>query len=141
MKQFILPFVLPLLKGGDPSKPNNYRPISKLCILAKVFERLVSDQLKDFLERNDILSRHQSGFRKKHSTVSAALKVLNDILEALDLRKLCVALFIDLSKAFDTVDHEILVDTLHKIGLSEHSVFWFRNYLMDRSQCVQMAGS
>lgn len=120
---------------------NNYRPISTLCILAKVFERLVSNQLKDFLEETSILSRYQSGFRKKHSTVSAALKVLNDIIEALDLKKVCAALFIDLSKAFDTVDHNILIDTLHKVGLSEHAVSWFRNYLSGRSQCVRIAGS
>ena len=77
-------FVLPLLKGGKPSEVNNYRPISKLCILAKVFERLVSDQLKEFLDFNNILSPFQSGFRKRHSTVTAALMVLNDFIHALD---------------------------------------------------------
>lgn len=94
-------FVTPLLKGGEPTNVNNYRPISKLCILAKLFERIISDQLKEFLESNNILSL-QSGFRKQHSTITAALKVLNDLIEAMDSKKYCVALFIDLSKAFDT---------------------------------------
>lgn len=95
-------FVTPLLKGGEPTNVNNYRPISKLCILAKLFERIISDQLKEFLESNNILSPLQSGFRKQHSTITATLKVLNDLIEAMDSKKYCVALFIDLSKAFDT---------------------------------------
>ena len=97
-------------------------------------------QLKDFLDTHGLLSRHQSGFRKKHSTITAALKVVNDIIEALDCRKYCAALFIDLSKAFDTVDHAILSNCLHQIGLSGQAVKWFSNYLTGRSQCVQSAG-
>ena len=134
-------YVLPLLKGGDPTVLNNYRPISKLCVLAKVLEKCVSDQLKDFLDVNNILSQHQSGFRKRHSTITATLKVVNDIIESLDCKKYCAAVFIDLSKAFDTVDHVTLVDRLLKIGLSRQAVDWFSNYLSVRTQCVQFAGS
>ncbi len=134
-------YVLPLLKGGDPSVVNNYRPISKLCALSKVLEKLVSEQLKGFLDANGLLSHHQSGFRKQHSTITAAIKVVNDIIEALDGRKYCAALFIDLSKAFDTVDHVILADRLHKMGLSDQAVNWFSNYLSGRTQCVLAAGS
>ncbi len=110
-------YVLPLLKGGDPTTINNYRPISKLCVLAKVLEKLVSEQLKDYLFFvNCLLSQYQSGFRKHHSTITAALKVVNDILDALVSKKYCAALFIDLSKAFDTIDHVILLNRLHSIG-------------------------
>lgn len=133
--------VTPLLKGGDPSILNNYRPISKLCILSKLLECLIGEQLKEFLNINDILSPFQSGFRKQHSTISAALKVINDITGALDNRKIYAALFIDLSKAFDTVDHCILVNSLVSIGLSKHSVDWFANYLSGRTQSVRVAGS
>uniref|UniRef100_A0A3B4Z3D2 Reverse transcriptase domain-containing protein n=1 Tax=Stegastes partitus TaxID=144197 RepID=A0A3B4Z3D2_9TELE len=129
--------VLPLLKGGDPTSLNNYRPISNLSALSKVLERLVSNQLKDFLNANNILSPYQSGFRKQHSTIMASLKVVNDIIEALDTKKLCTALFIDLSKAFDTVDHFILKQRLLNIGLSEQAVGWFENYLSERTQCVK----
>ena len=124
--------VLPLLKGGDPTLLNNYRPISKLSILAKVLERLVNDQVKDYLSLNNILSPFQSGFRKQHSTATAAIKVINDIVEAMDAKKYCAALFIDLSKAFDTVDQSISCQRLSTIGMSDHAVGWFSNYFSGR---------
>lgn len=133
-------FVLPLLKGGDPSSLNNYRPISKLCVLAKVLEKLVSEQLKDFLNLNNTMAQYQSGFRKQHSTITAGTKVVNDIIEALDDKKYCAALFIDLSKAFDTVDHITLLNKLFDIGLSSQAVGWFKNYLTARTQRVHTAG-
>ena len=80
-------FVFPLLKGGDPTVLNNYRPISKLSVLAKVMETLVNEQLKEFLTINNILSNFQSGFRKKHSTTTAALKVVNDFIDSLDKKQ------------------------------------------------------
>lgn len=133
-------FVLPILKGGDPAILNNYRPISNLSVLAKILEALVANQLKDFLNTNAILSTSQSGFRKQHSTISAALKVVNDISGALDKKQHCASLFIDLSKAFDTVDHDILKTRLHNSGLSEQAVAWFSNYLSNRSQCIRYDG-
>jgi len=72
-------FVVPLSKGGDPSQLDNYRPISKLCIISKILEKLVSEQLTQYLNINNILSTNQSGFRKGYSTCTAVLKVLNDI--------------------------------------------------------------
>uniref|UniRef100_A0A669EJS2 Reverse transcriptase domain-containing protein n=1 Tax=Oreochromis niloticus TaxID=8128 RepID=A0A669EJS2_ORENI len=129
--------VTPILKGGDPAILTNYRPISNLCVLAKVLESLVSEQLKEFLYSKEILSKLQSGFRKQHSAVTAATKVINDILVALDKKQHCASLFIDLSKAFDTVDHAILKQRLLLLGLSRHVVSWFTNYLSDRTQCTK----
>lgn len=118
-------FVLPLLKRGDPSILNNYRPISNLSVLVKILESLVSAQLKDFLYTNDIF------------TITAALKVVNDIPVGLDKKQHCAALFLDLSKAFDTVDHDVLKLRLLNSGLSEEAVSWFSNYLSNRSQCIR----
>ena len=131
--------VVPLLKGGDPANPNNYRPISKLSVLGKILEGLISNQLKEFLSKNCILNDLQSGFRKKHGTVTATMKVLNDIT-AIDEKEHCAALFLDLSKAFDTVDHSVLLQKLVNIGFSSKSVKWFENYLSDRTQSVQADG-
>ena len=133
-------YVFPLLKGDDCTLLNNYRPISKLSILAKVLERLVNDQVKDYLSQNNILSLFQSGFRKQLSTATAAIKVINDMLEAMDAKKYSDALFIDLSKASDTVDHSILRQRLSTIGMSHRAVGWFSNYLSNRKQCVQSDG-
>ena len=106
-------FMVPLLKGGDPTILNNYRPIPKLSVLVKVLESLVSDQLKNFVNSYNVLSDFQSDFRKGHSTTSAALKVLNDV-ESMDNKQHCAALFSDLSKAFDTVDHIVIKQRLYR---------------------------
>lgn len=107
-------FVLPLLKSGDPLALDNYRPISRLSVLAKLYESLINEQLK----KNCILSCTQSGFRQGHSTITAVTSVTNDIVNVLDNKKSCAALFIDLSKAFDTVDHHLLLQRLQNIGFS-----------------------
>ncbi len=88
-------YVQPLFKGGDPTVLNNYRPISKLSILSKVLESLVNDQLKEFLSSKNALSEFQSGFRKKHSTSTAIIKVLNDLMVSLDNKNHSAALFIE----------------------------------------------
>lgn len=129
-------FILPLLKGSDPAFLNNYKPTSNLSV--KILEGPVSDQLKEFLYTNAILSAYQSGFRgKKHSTISAAMKVVNDISVALDNKHHCASLFINLSKAFDKANHDILKCRLFNIGLLEQAVAWFSNYLSNKSQCIK----
>ncbi|XDV21754.1 hypothetical protein PO909_026778 [Leuciscus waleckii] len=130
--------VTPLLKGRDPEDPNNYRPISRLPVLAKVFESLINDQLKQYLSANNILHDYQSGFRTGHSTITAAMSVSNDIITSLDSKKSRAALFVDLSKAFDSVDHNLLLQRLRFIGLSEAALNWFENDLSDRTQCVSV---
>ena len=122
-------FALPLLKGGDGSE------LDKLSCLAKILESLVNRQLQYFLSVNNTLSSKQSGFRPKHSTITATVCVVNYITNALDNRKYCAALFIDLSKAFDPVDHVILLGKL-SIGLGLDACRWFHDYLKDRSQAV-----
>lgn len=127
------------MEGGDPSLLDNYRPISKLSVLPKVLESLVSRQLKTYFQEN-ILNGMQSGFRSGHSTVSVTLKILNDIHCALDKKLHYVSVFIDLSKAFDTVDHAVLVQRLKCCGITGHALDWFINYLSNRTQCVMADG-
>ncbi len=129
--------VLPLFKGGDQADPNSYRPISILPCVSKVFEKLVNKQLTGYLDMYGILSGLQSGFCSGHSCVTATLKVLNDITSALDAEQHCAAIFIDLAKAFDTVDHSILLDRLSSIGVTNHSLSWFSHYLSHRVQRVR----
>ncbi len=109
--------------------------------MAKVLESLVNSQLRHFLEVNNILQPQQSGFRPAHSTITAAALVVNDIINSPDNRLHCAVLFIDLSKAFDTVDHNILLSKLVSLGFDNSSINWFRNYLSGRTQAVVADGS
>ncbi len=108
--------------------------------MAKVLESLVNVQLRDFLEVNNILQPQQSGFRPGHSTITAVTLVVNDIVNSLDNRKHSAALFIDLSKAFDTVDHNILLNKLISLGFDNSSINWCSNYLTGRTQAVLADG-
>lgn len=101
-----------------------------------MFESLINEQLKRYLTENSILNPMQSGFRQGHSTVTAVTVVTNDILNGLDNKKSCAAIFIDLSKAFDTVDHHHLLERLQITGFSSTVLRWFSNDLSGRTQCI-----
>uniref|UniRef100_A0A8K9VC74 Reverse transcriptase domain-containing protein n=1 Tax=Oncorhynchus mykiss TaxID=8022 RepID=A0A8K9VC74_ONCMY len=131
--------VIPLFKGRDTLDPNCYRPISILPCLSKVFESLVNKQITDHLESHQF-SAVQSGFRGGHGCTSAMLKVLNDIITAIDKRQYCAAVLIDLAKAFDSVNHHILIGRLSSLGFSNDCLAWFTNYFADRVQCVKSEG-
>ena len=128
--------MLPIHTCGDTNDLDNYRPISRLPCLAKILESLINVQLCSSLSDNCILNVNQSGFRPGHSTTTAATLVVNDIVNALDAKKSCASLFIDLSKTFDTVDHSVLQKKLSRIGLGYTACLWFQSYLSDRTQAI-----
>ena len=133
--------VQPLLKKSnlDASLPENYRPISKLPFFSKILEKTVEKQLVQTLELHRVFDRFQSGFRKLYSTETALLKVSNDILMAADAGDCSVLVLLDLSAAFDTVDHHILIQRLdHLVGISGTALEWFSSYLTDRSLSVSV---
>ncbi len=131
----------PLLKKPtlDSSVLDNYRPISKLPFLAKLLEKVVLNQLSTFLNGNNLFYKFQSGFRSQHSTETALLKVSNDLLLSVDAGNCAVLVLLDLSAAFDTVDHAILLDRLQEWGGIEGIVLeWFSSYLHGRSFAVEL---
>lgn len=131
--------VIPIYKSGDMSSLNNYRPISLLPAFSKLLEKLMYNRLINFIEANNILYKHQYGFRKKHSTIHPILHLLSHVSEASNKinRELTMAIFIDLKKAFDTISHDILINKLNKYGIRGVANNWIKSYLTNRKQFVQ----
>uniref|UniRef100_A0A8C6NY71 Reverse transcriptase domain-containing protein n=1 Tax=Nothobranchius furzeri TaxID=105023 RepID=A0A8C6NY71_NOTFU len=127
--------VRPLLEKSnlDFNDFNNFRPVSNLPFLSKILEKLVLIQLNDFINHQHVLEKFQSGFRVNHST-----KILNDFRTNFDARRVTVLVLLDLSAAFDTVEHTILLTRLKKIGLSGAVHSWFTSYLTDRTFMVSL---
>ena len=128
--------ILPLYKKGDPELLTNYRPISVLPFFSKIFEKIVYNQLISYLDMKLILYNYQFGFRKKFSTEMAVSFLVNKISEAFDKGDYAVSIFLDLSKAFDTVNHQILFSKLFHYGIRGSALDWFKSYMSDRHQYV-----
>lgn len=128
--------VTPIFKSGEKDVSTNYRPISVLPALSKIFERAAQQQLLWHLERNRLLASEQSGFRPRHSTATSLLRLTNDINRAIDDGMTTAAVFLDVSKAFDTVPHGRLLLKLQRLGVSGTELDWFSSYLSGRSQLV-----
>ena len=135
--------VTPIIKkpGLDPEDVKSYRPISNLTYMSKLIERMVCRQVTSFLEGNGLLPKHQSGFRARHSTETAVLKVLSDILAAADDGRVTLLGLLDMSAAFDTVDHQILLHRLESsFGLTGNVLSWLTSFLDGRTQQVVFNG-
>jgi hypothetical protein len=130
--------IIPIFKHGDSLDANNYRPISLLSNFNKIFEKLMCKRMESFIEASNILSSSQYGFRKAHSTQHAVLDLLNVIQTNMDKSLFSCGIFIDLKKAFDTVDHSILLSKLNYYGFRGIINQWFSSYLQGRTQSTQI---
>ena len=129
--------VVPVFKNkGSNQNLNNYRPIALLSNIDKIFEKLVHKRMTSFLDKHEIISNHQFGFRKKHSTSLSLITLTEKIRKDLDEGKFSCGVFIDLQKAFDTVDHNILLRKLEHYGIRGITNKWFESYLSNRKQYV-----
>jgi hypothetical protein len=133
--------VIPIFKNkGSSLQFNNYRPISLLSNIDKIFEKLVHSRLISFLDKYKVLYNKQFGFRKHHSTAHTLISLTEEIRKSLDSGRFSCGVFIDLQKAFDTVDHMILLDKLNKYGVRGLANSWFKSYLSNRKQFVSILG-
>lgn len=131
--------VTPIFKqGGDELNVNDYRPISLLSIFSKILEKLVAKNLKEFLISNEILSDYQFGFQDGNSTSHPMMHLLNRVGQAMNNNEYTVAVFLDLSKAFDCIPVNGILKKLQKIGIHGNKLKWFENYLFRRRQFVQI---
>lgn len=129
--------VIPVYKSGVKEDVNNYRPISLISAVAKVFERIVYDQLYEYVSKNNLLSNAQSGFRPSHSSATALLDATIEWFNNMDQGRLNSVVYLDLAKAFDTVDHDILIHKLSLYGVCDSSLNWFKSYITNRVQrCI-----
>ena len=130
--------VIPIYKKDDPTQVTIYRPISLLPVLSKVIEKTIAKQLSGYFEDNKLFNQNQYGFRPGHSTEHAALELVDKITYKMDNNETPINIFLDLSNAFDTIDHNILLDKLKYYGLDDIAIKLFRSYLTNRYQYVQI---
>ena len=128
--------VIPIHKGGSTEDVNNFRPISLLSIFDKIIEKVIQRKLYHFLEHHEILFENQFEFRKNNSTSYAIMEITESIKESIDSGNFGCGIFIDLKKAFDTVNHEILLKKLQHYGVRGSMLDWFTSYLTGRKQYV-----
>ena len=129
--------VTPVFKANEKYLFENYRPISVLTCFSKLLEKLMYTRLISHIEKQQILSKHQYGFRRNRSTEHAIIELTEKISKAIDEGKYTIGIFLDLSKAFDTVNHEILLKNLEYYGIRGSCLKWFENYLHERTQIVK----
>lgn len=130
--------ILPIYKSGDKHVVSNYRPISILPALSKIFEKLLNSRLMSFLNAQNLLANEQFGFRPGRSTEDAVLKLSQTVSEALDEKRKCMGIFLDLAKAFDTVSVPILVEKLDRLGIRGNCLKLFKDFLSHRTQRVKI---
>ena len=128
----------PLYKKEAKTKPKNYRPISLLPLLSKIIERIIHDQTQEFLDKNNILYKYQSGFRKHHSTDTCLSYLTDKVKIGFEEGLLTGMVLIDFQKAFDTIDHSILLEKMSCLGFAGKTIAWYTSYLTDRSFIVNV---
>ena len=139
-EQWKIARVVPIFKKGDTDLISNYRPISVIPVLAKIVEKFVTKQTQKYLNDNGIYYDNQSGFRPLFSTNTALLNLSEDILESMNNGDVTGAVMLDVQKAFDSIDHFILLAKMGYVGMSPNVIKWFRSYLSSRKQYVVLNG-
>ena len=133
--------ISPVYKSGNTNLTENYRPISVLPVLSKILERAVHSKLIDFLEREHLLNDCQYGFRNKRSTKLASTLLCDNIRRQINDGKLVGVVYIDLTKAFNTIGHNVLLNKLSAYGINGKELSWFADYLFNRSQVVDISNT
>ena len=133
--------IIPIFKSDNASLAQNYRLISILPAFSKIFQRAVYNRIFQFLVDNDISSKHEFDFRPGHSTSQPLINFVNKVANAVDCQKYLAGIFLDLSKAFDALDHAILLSKSEACGITETAHRWITDYFRNRIQYVQIEDS
>lgn len=130
--------IKPLYKKDNKTDPYNYRPIALLSICSKILEKVMKIRLSQFLDKNSLISKNQFGFRQNLNTEGALLNFTTKLYDGINSGNCCAAIFVDITKAFDTVDHKLLLNKMHNIGIRGVAYNWFYSYLKDRSHITKI---
>ena len=133
--------IIPLYKGREEDQVVNYRPVSLLMTTSKILEKIIYNRVSKFLTKYNILYDSQYGFRSKHSCEDAILELIGRVLQSKNDDKYCAGIFLDLSKAFDTLDHHLLLQKMEKYGIRGSTLDWFKSYLSNRSILAKIIDS
>lgn len=133
--------VTPIPKTSSPETAEEYRPVNNMSVIEKIFEEIVAEQMKEYVERNNIICPQQSGFRKFHSTETAVQVVLHEWITAVEEDKKILIVALDFKRAFETVNRDVLLMKLQRYGFTEKTLKWFRSYLSDRYQRTKVNGT
>jgi retron-type reverse transcriptase len=135
-KELKIAKTIPIYKAKENNKLGNYRPISLLCSLSKIFEKLIHVRLYSFFVHHNLIYTQQYGFLPKHSTQDAVHHLHNTIVNSIENQEFTVGIFLDLSKAFDTINHQILINKLSNYGVRGNTLQLLETYIKDRHQFV-----
>ena len=139
-KELKIAKIIPLHESNEKNIINNYRPVSVLSVFSKIFERIMYERVYSLVNQNQLLYKFQFGFRKKYGTNTALIMLIDKIMNSLNNGDIVLGLFLDFSKAFDCVNHDILIKKLFHYGIRGNCLDWFRNYLLSRKQYVIYKG-
>ena len=128
--------VSPMFKGGNNVQAENYRPVSVLPVLSKILRKIMDNRVYNYFVENKLLFPKQFGFQINTSTEHAILELVRNITKSFEKNEYVLGVFIDLKKAFDTVNHEILLHKLKLYGINGTCLEWFKSYLSNRDQCI-----
>lgn len=140
-KAFKIGIIKPIYKNGDKKEIQNYRPITLISSLGKIFEKVLKDRIESYLKKQNYLSDKQFGFQYNKSTNDAICYLTNNIYQSMDKSKPCICIFLDLAKAFDTVSHKLLIHKLEKIGFRDNVLKLIKSYLENRPQYVKIGNT
>ena len=133
--------IIPLYKKEDPLSPKNYRPVAILPIISKILEKTIFIQIIQYMETHQLLHPNHHGFRSHHSTTTGLIQMYDSWVEAVERKEFTGVCFLDLSAAFDIVDHPLLLQKLGLYGFTDSSIHWVNSYLSGRSQTVYIDGT
>ena len=133
--------IIPLHKKDDPLSPKNYRPVALIPVVSKVLERVIFLQMVKYMERNSLFHPNHHGYRTGHNTCTALIQLYDSWVEALEREEVSGVMMVDLSAAFDCVDHPLLLEKLKLLGFDEKCINWCKSFLQSRYQCVYIEGA